>query len=124
MRMQPEAKFKRRLVTSFKKHVPGGWYTYIVKGPGQKDGLPDLLFGQQRSSLLWVEAKMPTGRKRASQNLMHARLLESDQRVLLVFPCGSTKVAWSLVGRGDGLHDDALGPVFWNQLFTAYTSKP
>ncbi len=114
MRMQPEARFKHRLVDSFEKHVPGGWYTYIVKGPGMKDGLPDLLFGQQRSKLLWVEAKRPNGRNRGSQDLMIARLILSDQRVIRIKPDGPKGVLW---GTNDYITPMMLGRAFWSNFF-------
>ena len=116
MRMQPEAQFKRRLVASFKRHVRDGWYTYLVKGPGMKDGLPDLLFGQQQRDLLWVEAKVLTGRPRASQDLMHARLIHSYERVIIVEPDGRHGVEWVSVGN-DASHTDTLGPMFWGVFF-------
>jgi hypothetical protein len=114
--MQPEANFKRRLVASFQRHVREGWYTYLVKGPGQKDGLPDLLFGQQQRDLLWVEAKMSTSKPRASQDLMHARLIQSYALVIIVEPYGRHGVEWRAVGT-DASHTETLGSLFWSEFF-------
>lgn len=60
---QPEAKFKRKLIESFERFIPGAWYTYLSHGgAGQKPGLNDLLFGVRNGGparpLLYVEAKM------------------------------------------------------------------
>ncbi len=114
MRMQPEAKFKHKLVTSFEKHVPGGWYTYIVKGPGMKDGLPDLLFGQPGVDLLWVEAKWKRRKASASQEIMRDRLIRSGERVILIKPATPYMVLW-----GDGNYDSsaALDLDFWPRFF-------
>lgn len=55
--MQPEAAFKRRIVASFERNHADCWYSYLVKGPGQRSGFPDLYFMRPRSRPLWMEAK-------------------------------------------------------------------
>lgn len=56
---QPEAAFKAKLIKLHRDFVGGDpWHTYLsAGGPGQRPGLPDLVFGTAHG-VVWVEAKI------------------------------------------------------------------
>lgn len=60
---QPEAKFKAKLIKLHRQAAGAqAWYTYLSPGgPGQKQGVPDLVFGDPVHGIVWVEAKIGSG---------------------------------------------------------------
>ena len=84
--MQPEAKFKRRLVESFQKVFPAGWYGYTRLVTGK--GLPDLRFAAGGKGI-WVEAKVRPNTLSKTQTLVTGKMAAAGERVVVLTLHGS-----------------------------------
>jgi hypothetical protein len=80
---QPEAKFKRKLIELHAEAAgAGAWYSYLAAGgAGQKQGIPDLIFGDPAHGLLWVEAKRAPTRKAPQMRTLQVKTIRSLQAV-------------------------------------------
>ncbi len=80
--MQPEAKFKRKLVEAFEGIYPDGWYAYI-RTLG-RDGVPDLRFAIPGHIGTWVEAKVDDKPVSSAQMLQLGFLRAAGERAVVV----------------------------------------
>ncbi len=78
--MQPEAKFKTKLVEGFQQVHPLGWFAYL-RALG-KDGVPDLRFVIPGLGGVWVEAKAEEKPYSPAQRLQMRRLFAAGERVI------------------------------------------
>jgi hypothetical protein len=96
---QPEATFKAKLISLHRKAAGADtWYTYLAAGgPGQKPGLPDLVFGSPGRGILWCEAKMGDGlpQLRPLQRRCIANLVRCGANVII--PSRHTRDSMSAV---------------------------
>lgn len=88
--MQPEAKFKRKIVEAFEGVFPRESWTAYVKALN-KDGMPDLLLCRPGVPALWLEAKVGDNDLSSAQKLTLSNMDRAGQRALLVH-CSSMAV--------------------------------
>lgn len=80
--MQPEAKFKRKLVEAFEALYPEGWFAYL-RGVG-RNGIPDLRFAIPGHAGVWVEAKVDNNTVSSDQMLQLANMRAAGDRAVVV----------------------------------------
>lgn len=117
---QPEAKFKEKIVELHAADdTSDWWHTYLTPGAGQASGLPDLIVGDSRHGLYWVEAKI--GKAPKLRPLQEKALMNLHRsRAKVVIPCldGDVVHLWA-PGVYDFTHfaDAALGPALWPEIW-------
>jgi hypothetical protein len=120
---QPEAKFKAKIIALHRGAGRGPWYTYLAPGgPGQKQGVPDLVFGDSTHGILWVEAKMGRPKLRTLQRKTIMSLVQCGAKV--VIPCridaDADAVALWQMDVGGHLHlaaTTSLGSMLWPAMW-------
>jgi hypothetical protein len=124
---QPEAKFKAKLISLHRAAAAtmSPWFTYLSPGgPGQKPGVPDLVFGDSSHGIIWVEAKMGAGvpKLRDLQPRTILSLVRCGAKV--VIPCRILADAGGVslwrMNRDGEIHliaSTAIGPALWPAIW-------